>query len=142
MVYYLQPKEIRKQLSEIIKDYNTFAFEQDEDWDEDTYTSAKKAHENAFRVIRTLFNDLARFKTKAEAVAFLGEAYERKRGAILVNHLVQNCEAKLKYTANKSYTEWHEARSLAKLRSKIDPLMTSTGNFDQPALWPLARHVR
>jgi hypothetical protein len=144
LIKYLQPAGIRRQLSETLKDYNTWEFERDEEWDEDTRTTALKAHENAFRVLRTLFNDLRSFGDKKAAKAFLAEAYENGdsgESERLLDELVRDSEEKLKYTAGNDYTEWHEARTLAKLRAKIDPLMTSNGTFEQPALWPLAQQV-
>jgi oligoribonuclease NrnB/cAMP/cGMP phosphodiesterase (DHH superfamily) len=80
LIKYLQPAGIRRQLSETLKDYNTWEFERDEEWDEDTRTTALKAHENAFRVLRTLFNDLRSFGDKKAAKAFLAEASEGQRG--------------------------------------------------------------
>lgn len=141
MIYYYRPAQIKTLLKEIIKDYNAFAFEADEDWDEDTRTTAKKAHENAVRVLRTLFNDLPGFKTKADTVRCLEESYNHSNSELL-GALVMDCELKLKHTVTRDYTEWHEARTVARLRNLIDPLMTSSGVFDQPALWPLAREVR
>lgn len=144
LIKYLQPAGIKRQLSETLKDYNTWEFERDDDWDDDARTTALKAHENAFRVLRTLFNDLRTFGDKKSAKAFLAKSYENgdpRDSERLLDELVRDSESKLKYTARNDYTEWHEARTLAKLRSTIDPLMTSTGTFEQPALWPLAQQV-
>lgn len=140
MIKYYKPDQIRRQLKELIQDYNIYAFESDDDWDEDTRTAAKKAHENAFRSLRTIFNNLTSFKTKAAATKCLSAVYE-KSGTTFLDELVEDCKQKLEYTAKMEYTEWHEAETLPKLRKAIDPLMTSTGHFEQPALWPLARHV-
>lgn len=141
-IKYMTPDQIRKMLKETLGDYNTFAFEEDEEWDEDTRTTAKKAHENAFGVLRTLFNDLSDFKTKPAAKALLRNAYEEKGTGALLDILVRDCESKLNYTASRNYTEYHEGKTLDKLRARIDPLMTSTATYNQPALWPLARQVR
>ncbi|KAM0714016.1 hypothetical protein Q7P37_010980 [Cladosporium fusiforme] len=140
LIWYLKPHQIESRLREMIKDYNTFAFQADPDWDEDTRTSAKKAYENALRMLRTLFNDLSKFKTKADTVRCLSESYQQSDSTLL-NELVGSCEKKLKYTALQDYSEWHEASTVAKLSKIIEPLMTSTGSFEQPALWPLAREV-
>ena len=141
-IKYMTPDQIRKMLKETLGDYNTFAFEEDEEWDEDTRTTAKKAHENAFGVLRSLFNNLPDFKTKLAAKALLRNTYENQGTGALLDILVRDCEEKLKYTASRNYSEYHEAKNLDKLRAKIDPLMTSTAIYNQPALWPLARQVR
>jgi hypothetical protein len=140
-IKYMKPDQIREMLKETLRDYNTFAFEADEDWDEDARTSAKKANENAFKVLLALFNNLPAFKTKPAAKAFLRDAYENATRTLL-DELVQDCESKLKYTAGDDYTEYHERATLDKLRTRIDPLMTSIGTYEQPAVWPLARQVR
>lgn len=141
-IKYMKPDQIRKMLKETLGDYNTFAFEEDEEWDEDTRTTAKKAHENAFGVLRSLFNDLPDFKTKPAAKALLRNTYEEQGTGALLDTLVRDCETKLKHTASRDYSEYHEAKNLDKLRTRIDPLMTSTATYNTPALWPLARQVR
>jgi hypothetical protein len=140
-IQYIKPDQIRKMLNETLKDYNTFAFEQDEEWDEDTRTTAKKANENAFKVFLTLFNNLPDFKSKADAKARLKASYNAGKDPLL-DELVRDCESKLKYTASKDYSEYHEASTLTALRKIIDPLMTSTGDSKKPSLWPLTRQVR
>jgi len=136
---YLQPDGVKRQLHETIKDYNTFAFEVEDDWDEDTRMSAKKAHANAMRVLRTLFSDNPNFGSKNATVGYMGAMYTQQDS--LLDELVTSCELKLKDTARKNYTVYHEAKTLAKLRNRIDPLMNSTGTFDEASLWPLLRHV-
>jgi GTPase SAR1 family protein len=137
--YYLQPDGVVVQLRETIKDYNTFTFEAQDDWDEDTRMSAKKAHANAMKVLRTLFNDNPNFTSKNATVGYMSAMHTQQE--LLLDELAANCELKLKHTAAKDYTDYHEAKTLAKLRSRIDPLMSSTGIFDEPSLWPLLRHV-
>ena len=143
MIKYLSPDEIRRQLQETLKDYNTYAFKQDDEWDEDTRTTAKKAHENAFRVLLTLFNDLPGFQGKARTKAYMKKVWDDHHddNVGLVDELVENCELKLKHTISNDYREWHEAETLPTLRRLIDPIMTSNGLFEKPALWPLVRQV-
>lgn len=136
---YLNPDGVNLQLDETIKDYNTFAFEAEDDWDEDTRMSAKRAHANALRVLRTLFSDDPNFKTKNATVGYMGAMYTHKQS--LLDELATSCELKLKHTVGRNYTTYQEAKTLSKLQSKIDPLMNSTGTFDEPSLWPLLRHV-
>ena len=136
---YLHSDGMNRQLHETIKDYNTFAFEADDDWDEDTRMSAKKAHSNALRVLRTLFCDNPSFGSKSAAVGYMKSMYTQQDS--LLDELAISCELKLKDTAKKNYTAYHEAKTLAKLRTKIDPPMNSTGTFDEASLWPLLRHV-
>lgn len=130
---------MKRQLCETLKDYYTFAFEAADDWDEDTRITAKKAHANSLRVLRTLFNDVEKFKSKVSTVGYLATMYTQCDS--LLEELANDCEQKLKHTATRNYTSYHESRTLAKLRAKIDPLMNSTGTFEEPSMWPLLRHV-
>jgi len=136
---YLKPEGVKRQLRETIKDYNTFAFEVEYDWDEETRMSAKRAHANALRVLRTLFSDNPRFASKNATVGYMKTMYTQQDS--LLDELATSCERKLKHTVIRDYTTYHEAKTLAKLRNRIDPLMNSTGTFDEPSLWPLLRHV-
>jgi hypothetical protein len=140
-IQYIKPDQIRKMLNETLKDYNTYAFEQDEEWDEDTRKTAKKANENAFKVLLTLFNNLPDFKSKTDAKTVLRVSHDSGTDPLL-DKLVQDCESKLQYTAGKDYSEYHEAINLTGLKKIIDRLMTSTSDFSKPSLWPLTRQVR
>lgn len=137
---YLNPKGVKRQLEETIKDYNTFAFEAEDDWDEETRTSAKKAHAYAIKMLRTLSNDLPNFNNKASIIQYLAAKYKQDDSPLL-DELVVNCETKLKEKTKREYREYREAKTLAKLRTKIDPLMSSSGLFEEPFLWPLLRNV-
>jgi hypothetical protein len=124
---------------ETINDYYTFAFEMADDWDDGARITAQKAHANAFGVLRTLFNDVEKFKSKVSTVGYMAAMYTQRD--TLVEELAKDCEQKLKHTATHNYTSYHESRTIAKLRTKIDPLMNSAGTFEAPSLWPLIRHV-
>jgi GTPase SAR1 family protein len=136
---YLQPEAVKRQLHEMIKQYNTFAFEADRDWNEDDRTSARNAHANALKLLRTLFNDQPSFKSKVATVEYMKAMYTQQD--LLLDELATSCELKLKHTVRENYKTYQEAKTLAKLRSRIDPLMNSIGTFDEPSLWPLLRHV-
>jgi GTPase SAR1 family protein len=137
--HYLQPDGVKRQLHETIQKYNTFAFEADKDWEEEERTSAKRAHANALKVLRTLFDDSPSFESKKASVEYMKTMYPQQDS--LLDELARICEQKLKHTVQRNYKTNYEAKTLAKLRSKIDPLMNSTGTFREPSLWPLLRHV-
>jgi hypothetical protein len=85
-VQYMTPDQIKKMLKETLGDYNTFAFEEDEERDEDTRTTAKKAHENAFGVLRTLFNNLPGFKWKPAARRYPHNAHVPTQRTVVQYH--------------------------------------------------------
>jgi hypothetical protein len=138
-LHYLRPDEVRLQLSETANDYYTYAFDAADDWDEDTRITAKKAHANALKVLRTLFNDMENFQSKVSSVEYMDTMHTQRDR--LLEELANDCEEKLKHAATRNYQSYHETRTLAKLRAKIDPLMNSTATFEEPSLWPLLRHV-
>lgn len=139
-VQYLTPEEVKRQLTEHIRDYNVYAFERDDEWDLDTLTSAKLAHTNALEILRTLFNDLPDFKDKASSTARLALDYSQKSNQLL-GELAHACELKLKHTIKHNYAEFREADKLLTLRKRLDPLMVSSSASEGSALWPLVRHV-
>lgn len=125
----------------MIRNYNLFAFEKDEDWTEDDRITAKLAHENALRMLRTLFNNLPEFKTKAAATGFLAENFTNK-DPTKIDMLAESCEQQLataiKHPRRRQYKE---AKTLTALRAQVDPLVSATSSFDLPALWPLVSQV-
>lgn len=139
-LHYFKPDGVKRQLRETLKDYYTFAFEAEDEWDEDTRMSAEKAYANAFRVLRTLFNDSPGFQSKNATVGHMSAMYTRQDS--LMDQLVIDCEMKPKDTVKNDYATHHKAKTLAKLRNKIDPLMNSNDIFDKPSLWPLLQHVK
>lgn len=141
LIEYLQPEHIKARLQKFIRDYNLFKFEQEEDWDDAERISAETAHEEAMKMLRTLFNDLPSFKNKAAAESRLEECHTKTDS--LVDELTQDCEKKLKDTAEAGYTRLFEAQSLDRLKREIDPLIAAgSQKVKKPALWPLVRQVR
>jgi len=125
----------------MIKDYNTYAFEQERDWDEDIRTAAKKANENAFKMLRTLFNDIPAFSSKNAGQAWLTDLYNSNNKKA-IETLMESCEQKLKPFIAEDNSEYREASTLAQLRAKLDPLVCSSSLYDKPAYWPLVQQVR
>lgn len=129
-IRYYTIDQIRTQLLEMIKDYSDCAFEraeQEKDWDEDVRTAAKRAHENAFKMPRTLFNDLPAFGSKTAGQAWFLKFWKVKKTTTAIETLMENCEKKLKpFISKDGYTEYREANTLTQLRSKLYALVCST----------------
>lgn len=140
-IFYYDMKGIRATLVELIKDYNQYVFEFDNDWDDEAHTAFKSKMQNALKIFRTLFSDLAQFKETHDVRETLEESY-RRNDQQLINIMIESCELKLKHKIGpKGYSEFREADTHAKLRERIDPLTISKANFDEPALWPLVKQV-
>lgn len=76
---------MKLQLSETVDDYYTYAFEAEDDCDEDTRITVKKAHANALKVLRTLFNDIEKFKSKVSTVGHMAAIYTQRASLSLKN---------------------------------------------------------
>ena len=143
---YLDPDGIRRQISEIIRDYTTYAFETDPESEEDEKISAKKVYLNAEAMLRTMFSDLPEFKNKAVIKKILqrhrSADQSTPQGSSLLSDLVQVCQERLKETATLNYREQFSADSAADLKAAIDPYLTTPSGFKTPVFWPLIRHVR
>lgn len=125
----------------MIRDYNTYAFEEDKDWDNDERTSFRKNHDNALDMLRTLFNDRATFASYDAATKCLERNY-KERNPGLLEELAEDCEHKLKDNLSEhGYSEFRTANTMQRLRNQMDPLTTANPKLDKPSLWPLIRKV-
>jgi hypothetical protein len=143
---YLKPDDIRRQISETIKDYSTFAFDADPDWDEDEKIAARTVHFNAEAMLRTMFSNLPGFKTKAAVKKTLQQHHLLSQctppESSLSDELVQLCEEELKGACKYNYIRQFSADTSAELKALIDPHLTTPSKFSKPVFWPLIRHVR
>lgn len=141
LIEYLRPERIKQLLTKLVQDYNTHKFEAEEDWDDAERISARSAHDEALKMLLTLFIDLQNFRTRAAAQARLEECH--KKTDLLVEELTQICVEKLKDTAAAGYIRVFEARSMEKLATEIAPMIASVSSkVKKPAMWPLVREVR
>jgi hypothetical protein len=145
-IEYLDPDGIKRQLAETLRDYCTYAFDADPDWEEDERISARKAHENADVMLRTMFNDLPQFKLKNALKKHLQHHHSLSRdethGSLLLDELVQVCEKSLKGTATTSFSKQFSADTPEQLKTMIDPHLFTPSKFQKPVFWPLIRQVR
>lgn len=143
---YLKPDGIRRQISETIKAYSTFAFDADPDWDEDEKIAARTVHFNAEAMLRTMFSNLPGFKTKAAIKKTLQHHHLLSQRtppeSSLLDELVQLCEEELKGACKYNYIRQFSADTPAELKALIDPHLTAPSKFSKPVFWPLIRHVR
>jgi hypothetical protein len=142
---YLDPDGIKRQLSETLRDYCIYAFAADPDWEEDKIT-ARKVHENAEIMLRTMFNELPAFKTKVLLKKSLKHHHTLSRdespGSVLLDELVQVCEEGLEGTAETKFCKQLSADTPEQLKTVIDPYLTTPPKFSKPVFWPLIRQVR
>jgi hypothetical protein len=143
---YLEPEGIRRQVRETIRDYSTFAFEMDPDWDDDEKMTARTAHFNAEAMLRTMFNSLPGFKTKVAIKKTLQQHHSLNQReppeSSLLDELLQLCEEQLKGTFKHNYIKQFAADTPAQLKALIDPYLTTPSKFSKPVFWPLIKHVR
>ncbi|KAK1813169.1 hypothetical protein LTR12_012423 [Friedmanniomyces endolithicus] len=133
---------IRRLLTENAKDYYLYEFETDEDWDRDTRLIVQKRSKTAFNTLQMLFRDLPEFRNRQAAKQYLDDHYQDPSGDAL-KFMYAACMKMLraKVIEDGAYSESYQAASVARLRKQIDPVMGSVSSSDQPALWPLVRHI-
>lgn len=113
--------------------------------------TAKKAHENAFWMLRTLFNNLPEFGSKAAANNFLAEHWENK-DETKIDMLAESCEqqlaAAIKHGGRQQCKRQRRSRhyALKLIRSSRQPLASirqlcgrwcpmSASAFEAPEFW-------
>jgi len=103
--------------------------------------SFKTSHDNALTLLRTLFNDLETFASSEAVHQSLKLAFEK--GSLgLLDILVEDCESKLKdRKCDRGYLETYNADTVEKLRETLDPRISASSKFTEPALWPLIQKV-
>ncbi|KAK0874126.1 hypothetical protein LTR87_011679 [Friedmanniomyces endolithicus] len=133
---------IRRLLIEYTKDYYLYEFEADEDWDRETRQDVQKRSKTAFNTLQMLFRDLPEFRNRQAAKQYLDDHYQDPSGDAL-KCMYAACIKMLRAKAieDGAYSESYQAASVARLRKQIDPVMGSVSSSDQPALWPLVRHI-
>ncbi|KAK0253025.1 hypothetical protein LTS09_011935 [Friedmanniomyces endolithicus] len=142
IIRYHDSKGIKRLLADYAKDYYLFEFEFDEDWDEETCQMFNKRSKTAFNTLHMLFRDLEEFSTREAAEEYLQKHHMDTSGQAL-KFMHQACLEMLqnKRVIDGEPSESYQAASLAKLRKQIDPVMGSISSSDQPALWPLVKHI-
>jgi len=144
-IQYLDPDDIRRQISETISHYTTYAFEMDSDWDEDEKMAARAVHMNAETMLRTMFCNLPGFKNKSTIKKTLQNHHSLNQSdppeSLLLDELLQVCQEQLKGTATMDYRKQFSANSPAELKVAIDSYLTQPSKFTRPVFWPLIKEV-
>ena len=127
-------------LERLVQDYNAFAFDEHDEWDETEATEKKTAHDEAERMFMIMFRDLPQFADKTETALCLQQNYDllQTRSDTLLAELVQNYQSKL----DGKYTRYYEAGSISVLKKQTNALISSSAKTKKATLWPLVRQVR
>ncbi|RMX97892.1 hypothetical protein D0868_10403 [Hortaea werneckii] len=143
MVEYFAIGPIRELLSRLIKDYNLWNFEREEDLDEEERQELSRLSKTAFTTFRSLFCDKQEFKTIEAGREYLEAAYEGKDQTAL-DQFFEWCKELLeeKEADEKDRTEYLDADTQQGLLDQLNPLVFSNSQFKEPTLWPLVKKVR
>lgn len=143
---YLEPDGIRRQIRETIREYSTYAFDMDPEWEENEKLTARTVHANAEAMLRTMFSNLPGFKTKVVMKKTLQQHHSLSQRepseSSLLDELLQVCEEKLKETSKHGYIKQFSADTPTELKALIDPYLTTPSKFSKPIFWPLIQQVR
>jgi hypothetical protein len=129
-----------------LRDYCTHAFAADPEWEEDEKITARKVHDNAEIMLRTMFNELPAFKTKVLMKKSLKHHHslsmDEPPGSLLLDELVQVCEEGLQGTSRTNFCKQLSADTPEQLKTVVDPYLTTPPKFSKAVFWPLIRQVR
>lgn len=140
--YYTIPK-CRELLEDMLRQYNVYTFEYDEDWTNKQSNEYSQQSSTAFDTFRTLFRDRVEFESQGAAEQKLCESYRSKGTTDLVNAMVGWCETFFEDFAKDDgagYTRC-EGKTMDELRKQIDPLTAPNHFADECSLWPLVQKV-
>ncbi|KAI7542689.1 hypothetical protein KC331_g7824 [Hortaea werneckii] len=143
MVEYFGIDSIRELLSRLIKDYNHWNFEREEDLNEEERQELSRLSKTAFTTFRSLFCDKEEFETIEAGREYLEAAYEGKDQTAL-DEFCMWCKELLeeKEADEKDHTEYLDADTQQGLLNQLNPLVFSNSQFKEPTLWPLVKKVR
>ncbi|KAI6813986.1 hypothetical protein KC340_g16273 [Hortaea werneckii] len=131
----------RKLLKEQLKSYFRYAFEEDEERDDDQRKEYENACQTAFKIFRSLFCDKPEFESPRAGKEFLEKAYRRN-----INITLADMEAWCKSLLAEMMTEEgavlrFEAENVDDLNADLSPHITEHHDFEVPALCHLINKV-
>ncbi|KAK5718255.1 hypothetical protein LTR17_015705 [Elasticomyces elasticus] len=142
IIRYHDSNGIRRLLREYLKDFYTIEFEFDEEWDQETCQMFTKRAKTALDTLQMLFRDLEEFSTRQTAKEYLRGTYQdRSRKSLDFMHEACMKMLRGKTIIDGAYSKSYQAGSRGKLRKLIDPVMNSQSASEEPALWPLVKHI-
>jgi len=143
-VEYFDIDAIRELLSRLLQDYNTWNFEQEDDWDDEEKQELNRKSKTAFSTFRSLFCDKTEFESPRAATEFLEQAFKNSEETDALSVLGVWCEDLLeeKEADEEDHTEYLDAHSQEELLEQLDPLVSANSRYTEPTLWPLVKKVR
>lgn len=135
----------RKLLEELLRQYNLYEFEPDDDWTSDQRSEYSQQAETAIQTFRTLFCNQDAFGSQGDAEGSLENHYKACSTDELLDLMEGWCEEffeEFDVTEDDAGYTQHEADTVDELRSYTDPLTAPNHSFDEPSLWPLVELVR
>ncbi|KAI7283963.1 hypothetical protein KC345_g2598 [Hortaea werneckii] len=142
-IEYFGIASIRELLSRLIKDYNHWNFEREEDLNEEERQELSRLSKTAFTTFRSLFCDKEELETIEAGREYLEAAYQGKDQTAL-DKFFEGCKELLeeKEADEKDRTEYLDADTQQGLLDQLNPLVFSNSQFKEPTLWPLVKKVR
>ncbi|KAI7295295.1 hypothetical protein KC340_g15848 [Hortaea werneckii] len=142
-VEYFGISSIRELLSRLIKDYNHWNFEREEDLNEEERQELSRLSKTAFTTFRSLFCNKEEFETIETGREYLEAAY-RGEAQTALDAFFEWCKELLeeKEADEKDRTEYLDADTQHGLLDQLNPLVFSNSQFKEPTLWPLVKKVR
>jgi hypothetical protein len=143
-ISYYNIQQCRKLLGELLRQYNLFNFELDDEWTSSQRSEYSQEADTAMATFRTLFRDQEEFESQRAAEYTLSHSYAQGLAEELLHMMMVWCE---NFFVNHSkendagYTRCG-TDTVADLRAHIDPLTAPSHYHKEASLWPLVESVK
>ena len=144
-VEYYGLEEIEEVLARLLRDYNAWNFQQQDDWSDDEKQELKQLSNTAFTTFRSLFCDKEEFESPRAAEEYLETCFEDQYGPrTTLARMSAYCRELLeeKEADEDDHIEYLDGDTQEEFLAQLDPLVSSNSRFDRPTLWPLVKKVR
>jgi hypothetical protein len=143
-ISYYTIEQCRKLLNELLRQYNLYNFEPDDEWTSSQRSEYSQEADTAMATFRTLFRGQEAFETQRAAEYMLSHSYAQDPTEELLQKMTEWCEIFFVNHAKENdagYTRC-ETDTVADLRAYIDPLTAPSHYHREASLWPLVASVK
>lgn len=132
-------------IEELVKHYKRYAFEYDPDWTSEERVEAKKEHNSAIELFRTIFCDRKEMATTSALRNWFKQTHSQSRREI-IDQIVEWARNIVRTQAASEADSCYESSSASDLRRMLLPFMAQRnlkrGAAQTPSYWPLVSAVK
>ena len=140
-LHYASTDEMVVMLAEQLKNYRAWICTDKDDWDDELRVECKLSYDTAIQTFMSLFCHKPEFGSLETGAHFLSTEEDDKVIQIFLKWCEEHLETKPRSDGQTVY-DYVESETAAALRARIDPDVSASLNYTQPAIWPLLSRVR